>query len=282
MRKFCEDAMNRHIEQCCSIGAALLLAMGTIAVADNKAEGKKPISNVQQEDQQSKAEERLRKLAKEGDKSAQMQLGEAYLLGKLGVKRDPKEALSWLRKAASEDSRSKRKKQPPEPRAFLLLGRCYERDDYAEFLKIKRSDAQALAYYRLAEKHGYTPAALDVAITLRKLGQTAEAVAYFKRAADFDIQPAQVEYGYILVKGLGVKANPKEALPYLTKAAKAGSSDAQLLLAVGVGAARGAEGLFARRGRGRGARARRGAAGLADVDVARRAVLGAHDRVDQR
>ncbi len=169
----------------------------------------------------------LHKEAKRGDVNAQVKLGAAYLTGKYGLKKNPKRALAWLKKAAKP--RKVNKKKVRHPRALLYLGICY--DSYYQFLKVKQNKQKALDYYLLALEHGLPEANQYIAFTYQELGRPEKAAAYFKQAADMGNQRCQVEYGRILLEGRGVKADPQASIPYLEKAARHGDAEAQLLLA---------------------------------------------------
>ncbi len=179
----------------------------------------------------SKGEDRLTKLAEDGNKQAQLELGISYLTGKNAIEPDAEKALQWLTAAASLDEKSKGEDKKPHPRALLYMGFCYDNPKYADFLDLKVDREKALEYYIDAHKYGYPEAPRFVAFALRKLGRHKESLEYFKAGADRGLQACQIEYAKILLTGKHIKPDPEAAIEYLEDASVKGNPDAQLVLA---------------------------------------------------
>lgn len=86
--------------------------------------------------------------AESGDVKSQYRLGEGYLLGKCGVKRDPVKTVTWLSKAAESG----------DVAAAEKLAKAYAVGD-----DIDRDDALAAKWYRVAADAGSAPAQMSLA-----------------------------------------------------------------------------------------------------------------------
>ncbi len=203
-----------------TLGLAALLIQSPLQAQTNAPPPRRP-------EDPATVEKRLLKLAKDDNAKAQLQLGLGYLTGKYGLTPHPKNALKWLRRAA--EPREEGTSEKRNPRALLYLGICY--DEYYRFLKIKPDKQKALEYYLLAIEHGLPEGHHYAAFTYRELKQPEKAALHFKAAAEAGNQICQIEYARILLKGIGRRANPPAAIPFLEKAAITGSVEAQLLLA---------------------------------------------------
>lgn len=132
----------------------------------------------QQESDQAKRMEYLKKAAQQGHAEAQYQLGHCYYLGR-GVEEDEAQAVQWYRKAAEQGYAPALaslaycyseghgvKKNPAEaarwfqklarqdtPEAWYWLGDCYENGSVVE-----EDEAQAVRWYRKAAEQGYAQA----------------------------------------------------------------------------------------------------------------------------
>lgn len=156
-------------------------------------------------------------LAENGDAAAQTLAAEIYARG-LGVRRNEKEAARWYAAAAEQSV--------PEALfqyALLLIdGRLVEKDEQTAFVMMKDS---ADAGNRLAQ---FNYAQL---VTSRQPGPTgvAEAVTYYRRAADAGLADAQYAMSQILSTGAGGSPiNEVEARGWLVRAARQNYDTAQL------------------------------------------------------
>jgi TPR repeat protein len=103
----------------------------------------------------------LRRAAEQGDCAAQTLLGPIYLDGR-GVPQDGPEAVRWLRRAAAQGaasdgrtawgwvSRARLVRERTGLSAQLMLGHVYE----AGYPGVEQDDAEAVRWYRLAAEHG--------------------------------------------------------------------------------------------------------------------------------
>ena len=181
--------------------------------------------------------------AEKGNANAQAYLGYCYHNGQ-GVAKDYVEAVKWYRKAAEQGNAA----------AQCNLGICYEhgngvRKDKAEAVKWYRKAAEqgnAYAQYNLGicysdgdvvAKH---PDPVDVIVSwgLSTLGMgsvgkdAAEAVKWFRKAAEQGHSDAQNKLGCCYEEGSGVKKDLAEAAKWYRKAAEQGNAPAQYNLGV--------------------------------------------------
>jgi TPR repeat protein len=185
----------------------------------------------------------LRKAAEQNHASAQCNLGFCYDTGQ-GVAKDKVEAVKWHRKAAEQG----------DAVAQRNLGICYEhgngvRKEKAEAVKWFRKAAEqgnAAAQYNLGvcysdgdvvAKH---PDPVDVIVSwgLSTLGMgsvgkdAAEAVKWFRKAAEQGNADAQNKLGCCYEEGSGAKKDLAEAAKWYRKAAEQGNAYAQHNLGV--------------------------------------------------
>ena len=148
-----------------------------------------------------------------GDALGQQHLADAYRTGRLGLPRDPAEALRLYHIAADHGL----------PGAVYMLGVL------AEAGEGQTADADvALGFYRRAAEAQWPAALLRLGDAARDgtLGQTkddAAAVAFYRRAAALGLPLAQANLGWMLERGRGVAADPAAALARYRAAATQGS-----------------------------------------------------------
>jgi TPR repeat protein/S1-C subfamily serine protease len=163
--------------------------------------------------------DRLRSDAEKGDALAQSTLGEALLLGKLGLAKDPSKAARWYRKAADQKY----------PAAELMLGLCY-----GDGSGVKRDQAEAVKWIRKAADQKLPRAQYEIGmryfngkgIAVNK----AEAVEWITRAANQGFAPAECDLGICYAKGFLVERSEDEAVNWYRKSAESGYAKAQAAL----------------------------------------------------
>jgi len=183
-----------------------------------------------------------------GNVDAQYSLGIRYLKGD-EVTKNPKNAVSWVRKAAEQDHAG----------AQYQLGVMYR-----DGIGVSKSESEAIKWLRLASSWGIAKAQRDLDALLRKQLLASEdeftanpelsnpdsqytlgvmyvdgkgvekdpttAVQWFLKAARQNHIEAQFRLGEMYKEGIGVKADPKEAKIWLAKAADGGLSKASRVL----------------------------------------------------
>ncbi len=165
---------------------------------------------------------------------AALMVGKMYLLG-LGTKRDPQQAIVWLRKVT--DARFSPGQQqgfdPADPNyatprsdAAMLLGKIY-----LAGMGVPRDPKQARQWYMKADFFGFIPGTHTVGQAF-EYGYGGErsfpkAVTYFKKAAAVGYATSQYELGVIYYNGAdGVAQDQNMAAAYLVLAAKQGNANA--------------------------------------------------------
>ena len=180
-----------------------------------------------------------RRLAEAGDAHAQFELGEAYHKGE-GVPQDYAEALNWYRNAAEQSHLY----------AITNLGDMFESgegvaQDHLEafhwyrraadiaLLDLERNegwkwDPDALPYvFQKAAEYGYAKAQFVLGCTSFRARNYAEAVRWYRKAAQQRFTDAQYELGNAYVTGQGVIQDCAEAAKWYREAAAQGHADAQ-------------------------------------------------------
>ena len=170
-----------------------------------------------------------KKRAEAGDASAQYNLGVMYRNGN-GVPKDDAEAVKWYRKAADQGHADSQ----------LSLG-----DNYAAGHGVPKDDAEAVKWYRKAADQGNAAAQYNLGFIYEKgffltTGQDveeilrliekggsfpkdyAEAVKWYRKAADQGSAIAQNNLGEMYYNGAGVSQDYAEALRLFLKAADRG------------------------------------------------------------
>ena len=148
----------------------------------------------------------LREQAEKGQARAQVDLGLIYARG-VGVEKDYATALSWLQRAAAQDS----------PRAWFYMGLMYERG-----YGVQRSYDTALDWYRRSAEKNFIPAEIAMArFYFRGLGverDPAQRVAWLLRAANQGSPQAQYILGNIYRRGVDVPQDPATAVQWYQRA----------------------------------------------------------------
>lgn len=153
------------------------------------------------------------KAAEQGYAPAQFNTGNMYSAGR-GIGQDYFEANLWYKQAADNGLAE----------AQFNLGLAYEAGQ-----GVKKDEAQAARWYKQAADQGYPRAQYNLGILLedgRGVAKDAAAAAVlYRAAAEQGFAPAQVNYGLILSEGRpGVARDPVQALAWLSRAVKNGSS----------------------------------------------------------
>ena len=174
----------------------------------------------QQEPDQAKRMEYLKRSAEMGYAEAQATMARCYANGR-DVAKDTTEASHWFQRLAQQNG----------PEAWYWLGRCYSGGWGVE----KRMDL-AIQWYRKAAEQGYAPAQCQLG-KCYYFGWGVEedkpkAVQWYRKAADQGHANAQWWLGYCYAEGGGVKQDYAQAAHWYQKAAEQGYKDAQLTLAM--------------------------------------------------
>jgi TPR repeat protein len=158
--------------------------------------------------------------AARGEPLGQQHLADAYRSGRLGLARDPAEALRLYHIAADHGL----------PGAVFMLGVL------AEMGEGQPADTDvALDFYHRAAAAAWPAAMMRLGDAARDgtLGQPqddAAAMALYRRAAAFGLPPAQADLGWMLERGRGTLADPAAALEQYRAAAAHGAPFAELRL----------------------------------------------------
>ena len=163
----------------------------------------------------------FRKGARKGYARAQRALGEMYENG-MGVEQSHRKALGWYLKAAKQGER----------RAQVSVAMIYshgmpdgdsDRRNWPRF-GVRLDDAEALKWFRPAAEDGHTMASYRLGVMFdRGLGtesDQAEAGRWYLKAADQDYPPAQIEIGRRYRDGHGVVTDLVRAHMWLSIAGK--------------------------------------------------------------
>ena len=195
--------------------------------------------------------------AEQGLAEAQFILGFAYYNGE-GVPQDFAEAVRWVRLAAEQGyaRRSSASALPTPPvRAWRRTSRkpsggsawLPSRDTpvrrttsadlaYATGEGVPQDFAEAVRWYRLAAEQGYASAQNNLGLayaTGEGVPQDfAEAVRWFRRAAEQGLASAQFNLGFAYANGEGVPQDSAEAVRWYRRAAEQGEDKAQYALEV--------------------------------------------------
>ena len=129
-------------------------------------------------------------LANKGHAEAQYHVGMMHNNG-IGTQKDPKQAFEWFQKSTASN----------DPLGAYKLG-CY----YAgQFPGVVPSDSnEALKYKLISAKAGYALAQHDVAILYDRLGNSEEALKWWKMAADQGLPNALFSLSRVYSAGKGV------------------------------------------------------------------------------
>jgi len=167
--------------------------------------------------------------AKRSDPEAEWEVADRYgdgcknHSGMILVKRSPKKAARWFRRAAEHGLAP----------AQNTLGVLLSNGD-----GIRKNVDEALSWLRRAFRAGDACAAQNIAITYRQIGDLRTAVKWFRKSADAGDGDALIQLGIHYYWGKGVRKNPKTAVRCFRIATKAkniseaGRDDAFFLLGV--------------------------------------------------
>lgn len=158
-----------------------------------------------------------RKASALGDTAGMYKLGMILLNGLLGQQRNPKEALAWLRRAASQADED-------NPHALHELGLLYEKPPAI-------SVAAASLGSKAAQAQGHpTPPPGQPLPTIVPFdpGQARE---FFTQAAQYGYPPSQFKLGCCYEYGsLTCPVDPRRSIAWYTRAAERGDAEAELAL----------------------------------------------------
>ncbi|MBX3549204.1 MAG: SEL1-like repeat protein [Xanthobacteraceae bacterium] len=159
----------------------------------------------------------LRQAALRGDADAAFEIGERYLGGK-GVLVDMAQAVKWFERAAGKGS----------PAAAFRLGMAYEKG-----LGTQKDRARARTNYVLAAERGHLKAMHNLAVMIvedssiaGKQPDYANAIPWFRKAAERGLRDSQYNLGVIYARGLGGPVNLAESFRWFSLAANQGDKDA--------------------------------------------------------
>ena len=154
------------------------------------------------------------------DPKVQYELGMSHLTSQGGAKKDPVEAVTWLRKAALQGHAD----------AQVQLGICYQQG-----FGIVRDLVQALGWFRRAAEQGNARGQLQVGLAYQRgrgvAPDSGQAMVYLRKAAESRHPKAQLELGVAYREGRGVEADPVAAAFWLRLAADSGSLAANMMSA---------------------------------------------------
>lgn len=238
-----EECMDETIEQNCKVADN-----DNVEEQDNlaqcyEAEDKGVEENMEETIKQ------YRKAAENGDAEAQFQLALCYLNG-LGVEKDAEQAENWCTMASRHGHAKARELMNllnylyiATEQEYLLyglsnsdevmfsIGQCY---DVGHFLK--QDIAEAVKWYRKAAEHGHLQAQYNLGICYANGDgvekDMTEAVKWFREAAERGLAKAQYNLGYYYEIGEGVERDMTEAVKWYRKAADQGIAEAQANLGV--------------------------------------------------
>jgi TPR repeat protein len=141
--------------------------------------------------------------AKRGDAEAEWDVGERYAdgckdkRGRIVVKRSPKKAVEWLRRAAEHGNSS----------AQNNLANLLSNDNGT-----RKNLDEAFEWYKKALRAGDSHVGQNIAITYRQIGKHATAVKWFRRCARQGHGEALIQLGIHYYWGKGIRKDPKAAV----------------------------------------------------------------------
>ena len=176
-----------------------------------------------------------RKAAEQNHVSAQYKLALAYETGN-GVKKDLAEAVKWYKKAAEKGNTEAQKKlkttelllnaQNGSAEAQYQLAQAYETGD-----GVPKDLAEAVKWYRKAADQGIADAQYKLALAYENGNgvkkDLTEAVKWSQKAAEQGIADAQYKLALAYQTGNGMKKNLSEAVKWYRKAANQGHTTAR-------------------------------------------------------
>jgi TPR repeat protein len=157
----------------------------------------------------------FQKLAEQGDKKAQANLGYMYYVGE-GVEQDYTKAVKWYKKAAILGDK--------DSQYNLAVA-------YAFGEGVKQSYKEAFHWYRRAAEQNHPVAQYSLGVSYaygEGIAQNPELAAeWFKKSAEQGYERAQVQLGSLYHTGDGVEKNYEQAAVWYRKAADKGDAAAQ-------------------------------------------------------
>ena len=171
--------------------------------------------------QEQQSYETLKKLAEQGDANAQYKLGDAYDLGKLGLKKSEYQAIYWYEKAAEQGNGW----------AQISLASLYE------FSETEKNNMKALYWYDKATEYEDPIVSVQAMWQLtgiyEKKGEYQKAFNYYRKFAEIGDTDIEAKIGYYYSSGIGgVEQSYEKAVYWLTKAAEKGHVSSQFNLAL--------------------------------------------------
>ena len=183
----------------------------------------------------------IRRYAEQGDALAQDHLGHMYASGQ-GVPRNYTEAIRWYRKAAEQGDADAQYNlgflydagHGRSQDAFVAVdnGKVVEQTDAGSSRgqPVPQDDAEAVRWYRMAAQQGHVYAQSNLGIMYAEghgvLQDDAEAVHWYRKAAEQGDADAQGNLGLMYDLGRGVQ-DSAEAVRWYRKAAEQGEPAAQ-------------------------------------------------------
>jgi len=169
---------------------------------------KKPASTASAPKENSRIKKEIAQ-AEIGNVDSQYSLGIRYLKGD-GIEKNPKNAVTWVRKAAEQDHAG----------AQYQLGVMYR-----DGVGVSKSESEAIKWLRLASSWGIAKAQKDLDALLRK--QLLASEDEFTANPELSNPDSQYTLGVMYVDGKGVEKDPSTALQWFLKAARQNHSEAQ-------------------------------------------------------
>jgi uncharacterized protein len=150
--------------------------------------------------------------AKLGNPEAEWEVADRYAdgcrdrRGTVIVKRSPKKAAKWFRRAAEHGY------APAQNELGVLLAGGYG---------VKKDVYEALSWLKKSFRAEDGCAVQNIAITYREIGNFQAAVKWFRKSADYGDGEAIIQLGIHYYWGKGITKNQKAAVEYFRKASKA-------------------------------------------------------------
>ncbi|BGP19420.1 hypothetical protein JCM10213v2_007509 [Rhodosporidiobolus nylandii] len=159
-----------------------------------------------------------RKASALGDTAGMYKLGMILLHGLLGQQRNPKEALAWLKRAASQADED-------NPHALHELGLLYEKPP--ALISSTTASLGAKAAAQIQQQHIASGAPPPTIVPF----DPPQAREYFTQAAQLGYPPSQFKLGCCYEFGtLTCPVDPRRSIAWYTRAAERGDSQAELAL----------------------------------------------------
>ncbi len=198
---------------------------------------------------------RIRTAADQGDKESQYQLGNMFVFGR-GVTRDTVQAMSWWRKAAEQGLTSAQLRiaaafengslgLPKDPaQAFAIYRQIANLPEgghpgvyyamamsYAGGVGAPRDDAQAIQWFRRAAEYGHGRSINNLGVFYESgrgvAKDFAEAMRWYRKALDQGTGTGGVNLGRMYSTGIGTTKDEVQATAWYIKAAELGDADGQ-------------------------------------------------------